>query len=255
MRHMRSIHFVAVVVLVSTLPLPLYGQARVSCSDYGAAIYCSNGLSAIRSGNVVYFSDGTTVMQSGNSVYINENTQANQNYQASYAAGTALGNVVGAVISDVHQHRKFERACDYDPYAHGWIMGRPAFCSEAAIRDACPQLTDFSGFKYSGDQPHKIGWVESGGLGTATVGSLVYFPAWPHGNSVPCVADVGGHAIHEANLWLAHLREAQPFLPSKSDDDVARILVWLYAHPGDYDVKHKDTMYKKLSGKLLRQKS
>jgi len=203
----------------------------------------------------MYFSDGTTAIQSGNTVYINENTQASQDYQASYAAGAALGNVVGTVISDVRQRRKFDRVCDYDPYAQGWMMGRPAFCSEAAIHDACPQLSDFSGFKYSGDSPHKITWVVPAGLGTASVGSLLYLPDWPHGNhSEQCVPDTAGHALHEAQLWLSRFHEAQSFLPGKGDDDVARILVWLYAHPGDYDVKHKATMYKRLSERLLGQK-
>jgi hypothetical protein len=204
---------------------------------------------------MMYFSDGTTVMQSGNAVYINENTRANQSYQASHEAGAAFGNIVGAVIIDVRQRRKFDRVCDHDPYAQGWIMGRPAFCSEAAIRDACPQLTDFSGFKYSGDSPRKIGWVESAGLGTATAGSLLYLPDWPHGNrSEACVPDTAGHALHEAQLWLSNFHEAQSFLPGKSDDDVASVVVWLYAHADDYDVKHKEAMYKRVSEKLLGQR-
>lgn len=238
---MKPIYF---AVFLALLGLPVCGQESMSCSDYGAALYCSNGLSAIRSGNMMYFSDGTTAMLSGTCVYIKENTQASQDYRASYAAGAALGNLVGGVVSDVRQRRKFERVCEYDPYAQGWIVGRPAFCSEAAIRDACPQVTDFSGFKYAGDTPNHLTWTQGG--------SLSYLPHWPHGfdGEVACVPDHPVHAIHEAVTWLANFREAQTFLPDKSGDEVAQVVAWLCTHPGEYERNHKAAMYKKLFNKM-----
>jgi hypothetical protein len=193
---------------------------------------------------MMYFSDGTTVMQSGSNLYINNNTQANRDY-AAYSVGQAVGAIVGSVIADVRDRRRFERTCDYDPYARGWVMHRPTFCSVAAIQDACPQLTDASGFKYAGDTPHHLTWAQDG--------SLSYLPNWPHGfdGEVRCVPNVAGHATHEAAVWLANFNEARSFLAGKTDDDAARVVVWLCTHPGDYQANHKAAMYAKLSGKLL----
>jgi len=214
------------------------GQTQISCSDCGQAIYCSNGLSAIRAGNALYFSDGTTALTFGNTTTIqNQSVQISSNSVAtSYAAGQIIGGMVGGIIVEVKQRQKFDRVCDVDTYAHGWLSGSPAFCSQAAVLDACSNITnfDFSGFKFTGDTPQHLSW-------TAT-GTLTYLPNWPRlDGGIECVPDVVKHAVNEARLWLAHKHEVEVWSkdshPHLSQDDCARIVNYIYAHPESYDVK------------------
>ena len=235
-------------LVVALLFVPLTGvlHAQLSCLDYGSAVYCSNGLSAIRSGNMMYFSDGATVQTFGNIVTINNETTkiAQTDVAASYQAGQAIGSAIGSVIATVRQRRKFYRVCDVNPYARGWLNGSPAFCSEAAISDACsnvPQF-DFSGFKYAGDSPHHISWIISPGIGTGPAGTLLYLPNWPKSDGeIECVPDVAMHSTHLAKLWLVHKHEAEYNLrdshPHLSQDDSARIVNYIYANPDSYDAR------------------
>jgi hypothetical protein len=231
----------SLVVALSLVTLTVALHAQLSCLDYGSAVYCSNGLSAIRSGNMMYFSDGTTVQTFGNVVTINNQPTeiAQTNVAASYQAGQAIGAVIGSVIANVRQRRKFYRVCDVNPYAHGWLNGSPAFCSKTAILEACsnvPQL-DFSGFKYAGDSPHHLSWTDSGPAGT-----FLYLPNWPKSDGeIECAPDVATHSTHLAKLWLAHKHEAEYSLrdshPHLSEDDSARIVNYIYANPDAYDAR------------------
>src|SRR5271169_773266 len=220
-------------------------HGQVTCSDYGQAIYCSNGLSAVRAANTLYFSDGTTAQFFANTVTINGQPvviSRSNAAAADYAMGQAVGTMVGAVIAEVRQRRKFDRVCDVNPYAWGWLNGSAAFCSKAAILDACanvPQF-DFSGFKYTGDSPHHLSSISSPGIGTGPAGTLLYLPNWPHGfeGEIECVPDVAAHSTHLATLWLAHKHEAENYLhdshPRLSQDDCARIVNYIYTHPEAY---------------------
>jgi len=222
-------------------------RAQVTCSDYGQAVYCSNGLSGIRAANTVYFSDGTTAQTYGNTITISgQSVQVSRSDAAAadYAVGQAIGAVIGSVISEVWQRRKFYRVCDVNPFARGWLNGSPAFCSEAAIVDACsnvPQF-DFSGFNYMGDSPHHLSWIASPGIGTGPgqLPTLLYLPNWPHGfdGEIVCVPDVAAHSVHLAQLWLTHKNEAEYYLhnshPHLSEADSARIVNYIYSHPETY---------------------
>jgi len=232
--------------------------AQISCLDYGSAVYCSNGLSAIRSGNTMYFSDGTTVQMFGNVVTINNQTTeiTQSNVAASYQAGQAIGAAIGSVIADVRQRGKFDRMCDVNPYAWGWMWnGSPGFCSKAAILDACsnvPQF-DFSGFKYTGDHPNHLSWVIAGGNDPA--GTLLYLPN-PHASNwyegeIKCTSDEAAHSVHLAQLWLGYKREVEFYLhdshPHLSQDDSAKIINYVYDHPEAYTIKKRTTqMFEKI---------
>jgi hypothetical protein len=217
-----------------------YGQ--ISCWDYGQAVYCSNGLSGVRSGNTLYFSDGTSAQTFGNTVTIDgrptevSRSDAADATAGSYAMGQVIGTVVGGVVADIRHRHKFHQMCDVDPYARGWLNGMLAFCSQAAILDSCPNVPqfDFSGFKYAGDTPHHVSWDAAG--------TLRYLPNWPRlDGEVECVPDVAAHSTHEAKLWLAHKREVEAALiglhPHLSQDDCARIVNYILAHPDAYDAR------------------
>jgi len=228
--------FVLISLLLATFA---WSQTQISCSDYGQAIYCSNGLSAIRAGNALYFSDGTTAQTFGNTTTIqNQPVQiSSSNAATSYAAGQVIGGVVGGIIVEVKQRRKFDRVCEVDAYARGWLSGMPAFCSREAVLDACSNITnfDFSGFKFTGDTPHHLSWS------TAT-GTLTYLPNSPRlDGGIECIPDVAKHAVNEARLWLAHKHEVEVWAkdshPHLSPDDCARIVNYIYAHPDSYDVR------------------
>ena len=101
--------FIVLVLLASVAR----SQTQISCSDYGQAIYCSNGLSAIRAENTLYFSDGTLAQTFGNTTTIqNQPVQiSSSNASTSYAAGQVIGGMVGGIIVEVRQRRKFDRIC------------------------------------------------------------------------------------------------------------------------------------------------
>jgi hypothetical protein len=215
-------------------------HGQVACSDYGQAIYCSNGLSAVRAANTFYFSDGTTAQSFGNTITISGQpveVSRSDAAAANYALGQAIGTVVGGVIAEVRQRRKFYRVCDVNPYARGWLNGSPAFCSEAAIVDACsnvPQF-DFSGFKYAGDRPRHLSWT-----GTPPAATLFYLPNTPKfDGEIECAPDVATHSTHLAKLWLVRKHEAEYYLhdshPRLSQDDCARIVNYIYTHPEAYN--------------------
>jgi hypothetical protein len=228
-----------------TTPVTLVPQPppfKATCRDAGTAVFCSNGLSAIRSGNTMYFSDGTSAMTSGNTVFIQSPSQAQPQpvpitQSDSYEAGQAIGNMVLGVIGlvqEVKQQNKLADWCYVHPYSRVWLRGGPAFCSKAAILDACSNVAsfDFSGYKYPLDSPHHIAWSGED--------HLYYNPSWPHGSrgEVRCVPDEAGHAVHNAKLWLFYKQEASYYLrnshPNLSDDDSIRIVNYIYTHPRDY---------------------
>ncbi len=226
-------------------------HAQISCLDYGSAIYCSNGLSAIRSGNTMYFSDGTTVQTFGNTVTIDNQTTkiAQSDTAASYRAGQAIGAVIGSVIADVRQRRRFDQMCDVDPYSWGWMQnGSPGFCSREGIQDVCSNIAniDFDGFKYTGDHPRRL-------LGDGE-GGLWYFAKWPArlgDKGTKCILDEAAHSTHLAQLWLEHRREVLYYLhdshPHLSQDDSAKIINYLYNHPGAYKIKNRTAeMFEKM---------
>jgi hypothetical protein len=187
---------------------------------------------------MMYFSDGTTVQTFGNMVTINNQTTevAQSNVAAGYQAGQAIGAAIGFVIADVRQRRKFDRVCDVNPYAWGWMWnGSPGFCSQAGIRDVCSNIAniDFDGFKYTGDLPRRL-------LGDAE-GGLWYFSDWPArlgDKGTKCILDEAAHSTHLAQLWLTHKHEAEYYLrdshPHLSQDDSARIVNYIYTHPDAY---------------------
>jgi hypothetical protein len=230
-------------------------RGQISCLDYGQAVYCSNGLSAVRSGNTLYFSDGTTAQTLGNIVTINglptevSRSDAADATAGSYAMGQAIGTMVGAVFADVRHRRKFYQICGVDPYARGWLNGMLAFCSQEAILDACSNVPkfDFSGFKYAGDTPHHLSWD--------TAGKLQYLPNWPRlDGEVECVPDIAAHSTHEARLWLAYKREVETALvglhPHLSQNDCARIVNYILAHPDAYDARK---VYKGLAAEMFQK--
>jgi hypothetical protein len=226
--------FIVLVLLASVAR----SQTQISCSDYGQAIYCSNGLSAIRAGNTLYFSDGTLAQTFGNTTTIqNQPVQiSSSNASTSYAAGQVIGGMVGGIIVEVKQRRKFDRICDVDWYARGWLSGMPAFCSREAVLDACSNIANFdlSGFKFTGDTPHHLSWTSAG--------TLTYLPNWPRlDGGIECIPDVAKQAVNEARLWLAHKHEvevwAKDLHPHLSQDDCARIVNYIYAHPDSYDAR------------------
>jgi hypothetical protein len=227
-----------IFVVLGLLAAAARGQTQISCSDYGRAIYCSNGLSAIRAGNALYFSDGTTALTFGNTTSIQSRPVqiSSSSVSTSYAAGQVIGGIVGGIIVDVKQRRKFDRVCDVDVYARGWLVGMPAFCSREAVLDACSNITnfDFSGFKFTGDTPHHLSWT--------TAGTLTYLPNWPRlDGGIECIPDAAKHAVNEARLWLAHKHEvvvwAKDLHPDLSQDDCARIVNYIYANPDSYNVR------------------
>jgi len=219
--------------------IKVYPQSQISCQDYGTAVYCSNGLSAIRAGGTMYFSDGTTASTYGNTTYIQEQpvqvTRSDDYYQAGQALGSLVLGIVG-VVQDIRRLGKWEDYCFVNPYARGWVNGSPAFCSKDAILDACSNIPsfDFSGYKNSWDSPHHIGWAGD---------DLIYWPSWPKKgvyDEIKCVPDVAGHAIHEAKLWLFYKQEASFYLPGLSQDDCIRIVNYIYAHPKEYKYIKED---------------
>lgn len=240
-----------VLVLLAVVARPR-SQTQISCSDYGQAIYCSNGLSAIRAGNALYFSNGTTALTFGNTTTIqNQSVQISPSEAStSYAAGQVIGGMVGGVIVEVKQRRKFDRICDVDWYARGWLSGMPAFCSREAVLDACSNIAnfDFSGFKFAGDTPHRLSW------NTAT-GTLTYLPNSPRlDGGIECIPDVARHAVNEARLWLAHKHEVEVWAkdshPHLSQDDCARIVNYIYGNPNSYQVRKSGST---VSGKMFEK--
>jgi hypothetical protein len=255
--------------------LKVYPQSQISCQDAGTAVFCSNGLSGIRAGNSMYFSDGSSALASGNTIYFTSGTapasispqSVTITPSAAYAAGEALGaavvGVVGgvaSVVQDVRQLGKWQDWCFVNRYSWGEIpakleYGRVAFCSEAAILDACSNITsiDYSGYKYASDSPRRI---------TLTAEhELEYWPNLSNGKNVgepiKCVPDVAGNAVHRAQLWLFYKQEVSSYLPGLSQDDCIRIVNYIYAHPKEYkyikeDDPNKDHKKTELFKKLYR---
>jgi hypothetical protein len=61
---------------------------------------------------------GNTVTISGQRAEVSRNNEADT-AAANYAAGQVIGTLVGGVVADVRQWRKFNRICDADPYPAG----------------------------------------------------------------------------------------------------------------------------------------